>query len=92
MMMDADMLKALQDERDHAVFARRAEAFVKRWAPLDLREQWEFTGELMSLFRDMILTQQHVHQQVATRYYKENMTTLSMVARPPLITPKDGSK
>lgn len=86
------MLKALQNERDHAIFAQRAEAFVKRWCPDDPRERWEFTGELMSLFRDMILTQQHVHQQVAARYFDQTMTISRAMPLQTVIIPKDEPK
>lgn len=88
-MMDADILDALKNERDHHIFHARAAAFVKRWSPDDPHERWEFTGDLMALFRDMIMTQQHVHQQVATRYLKDSMTTISGMPMPSIITPKD---
>lgn len=88
-MRDADPLDALKNERDHQIFQQRAAAFVKRWSPDDPREQWEFTGALMSLFRDMILTQGAVHQQVAVHYLKENMTTLSAMPVPPIIIKRD---
>lgn len=88
-MRDADLLDALKNERDHQMFQQRAAAFVKRWSPDDPREQWEFTGDLMSLFRDMILTQGVVHQQVAAHYFKENMTTLSAITMPPIIIKRD---
>jgi triphosphoribosyl-dephospho-CoA synthetase len=70
---DGDLLRALKDERDHKIFAARAEEFCRRYAPDDPREAFEFTAALMSLFRDMILTQGIVHQQVAAHYFDQTM-------------------
>jgi len=88
-MRDADMLAALKNERDHTIFAQRAEVFVKRWSPDNPRERWEFTGELMSLFRDMVMTQQHVHQSVATHYFDQSMTAMKAQPMAPIIISKD---
>ena len=84
-MRDAELLQALKNERDHQIFQQRCEAFVRRWAPLDPRDGYQFTGDLMSLFRDLILTQGIVHQQVAGHYFDKNMTTLSMMPMAPVI-------
>ena len=87
-MRDADLLHALKNERDHQVFQSRCEQFVRRWSPQDPRDAFEFTGELMGLFRTMILTRDVVHQSVASHYFEKNMTTAAMVL-PQIIIAKE---
>lgn len=84
-MRDDDILPSLKQERDYRIFCNGAESFINRWAPSEPWKRVEFTAGLMGLFREMIITQQTVHQEVAARYFKQSMDFGNMLHVPPII-------
>lgn len=84
-MRDENILPALKQERAYKTFCAGAESFLRRWSPEDPRESFEFTAELMGLFREMIISHGIIHQEVATKYFEQTMrTATAYVVAPPI--------
>ena len=92
-MRDEDILESLKKhERDYQVFVLRSEAFIARWSPEDPYQKHRFTADLMGLFREMFITQQQVHAEVAQRYFKQSMDLANLRPSHPVIVSADQEK
>ena len=82
-------LEEMQDNdrkyREYRMFHERVDNIVKRWAPNDLREQAEFTADLMSLFRELMIGQAQVYSDAVSRQMGLTLQMGSLLPNMPIL-------